>query len=234
MAGKRKRTSSMGAMKKRRTRGLKRRRGRKSRKSIAYVKFSRMPVPDRYKTILNYSDTVLFNMTAADLVNIYQFRSSLWDPDLTGAGHKPLWTNEMTGLYTSYRINGFKYRITFKNSNVQQLTWGCIHHMPSTGTIDSAMNTARERRGSRRFELPSNNAGVKTVKGYVDVAKVWGMTKSEMMYDEGFEASLGSNPTNMAHLVIYLATKNTSATVQAAIDVQFYVELWKRKDAATS
>lgn len=198
------------------------------------MKFSRMPVPDRYKTILNYSDTILFNLTAADLVNIYQFRSSLFDPDLTLAGHKPLWTNEMTSLYSNYRVNGFKYRITFKNTNVSQLTWGCTHHMPSTGTIDASMNTARERRGSRRFELPAANSGLKVVKGYVDVAKVWGMTKSEMMYDEAFEAALGANPPSMAHLVIYLATKNATAIIQAAIDVQFYVELWKRKDAVTS
>jgi len=229
---KRKRGSSMGPSK--RARVTRRRVRIRGRRSGIVTKVSRMPVPDRYKTVLNYSDSISMNMTAADLVYIYRFRSSLHDPDQTGGGHKPMWTNQMSNLYKHYRVVGFRYRIAMKNSNVTQLVYGAVQHMPSNGTIDGDVRTARERRLSRKFEVPASASGTKIVKGYLDVAKVWGQPKSEFLGDNAFEATFGNTPAQTGDLVIYIATKNTSCIVHATVDIQFHVELWDRIQAAAS
>ena len=239
---KRKRGSSSGPSKRRRmVTGGKRRRVRvRGKRRGVVTKISRMPVPDRYRTVLYYSDAVSFNMTAADLVNIYRLRSSLHDPDVTAVGHRPMWTNQMSNLYKRYQVRGFKYRIAMKNSNVTQLVYGCIHHMPGStlagqgGTIDADVKTARERRGSRKFEVPASSGGVKVITGYVDVAKCWGITRSEFVGDSEYESLFGGTAAKYGEAVIYIATKNTSCIVHATIDIQLHVDLWDRIDASAS
>lgn len=157
----------------------------------------------------------------------YVFQSSIYDPDLTGVGHQPLWRDQLALLYNRYRVIGVKYEVIFRNSNVNQLTWAYIKYSDSA-TLETNPNTLIERKEGRFVMLDSLNGRSNRVKGYMPVNRSFGLSKKEFYDDDGFIANILANPTKMAYLHIYAMTLNSSALVHAQVNLTFYTEFLDR------
>jgi len=235
---KRKASSYGGVAKRRRTmrRRMRRgppRRGRRGRRQnkVVYAKVLRQPVPDKMYTQLNYCETLALNMVGQGSAgrDYQSFRTSIYDPNSAGVGHQPLWRDQMALLYKTYKVHGFRYVLTFMNTNTSQLAMITLQHA-STGPEGPAIDidTIRERRGVRTFSLGSSGDRPKVVKGFLRTGTPWGLTKRETDYDDYFEADMGANPVKQSYLNIYGTTQNTSAIVNMHVKLTFYVELMNR------
>lgn len=198
-----------------------------------YTKISRMPVSERYFTRLRYSEGISFTIPAALSLTAYIFQSSVYDPDFTSTGHQPLWRDTLATMYNRYRVFGIKYRVEFRNTNVQQMTYVYIKHSDNS-TTETNPNTLRERGEGQAKNLDSLYGRANVLSGYLSVAKCHGLSKREFYDDDGFIAAIGANPAKMAYLQLYATTFNTSCIVNAVCDLEYYVEFMDRVDIAGS
>lgn len=74
--------------------------------------------PDRIRTKLQYQDVIQLSASAGS-PGIWQFRmNSLQDPDYTGVGHQPQWYDQLSAVYSYYRVIGSKITCTFIPNNI--------------------------------------------------------------------------------------------------------------------
>lgn len=206
----------------------KRRRRIRNRRGGIKAKLMRQPVPDKIITKLKYSEAVSLTLAAASTLGYYMYRTSLYDPDVTGLGHQPLWRDQLDYMYTKYRVHGIKYKFTIINTNVQQLTAGAVVMQPDS-TAETNLNTIRERNNSRPFILPGYTGGNgRVVKGFMHTGYPHGLSKSDFLADEDFEAAMNANPVKTSILAIYCYTLNNGATINIQVDLTYYVELLGR------
>lgn len=203
------------------------------KRNAPYTKISKMPVPERYFTKLRYSELLTFSLPSASTLVSYLYRSSIFDPDYSGAGHQPLWRDQLALLYNKYRVYGIKYYITFKNSNVQQLTWAYVKHSDNS-TAEVTPTTLRERAEGRGVMLDANSGRANLIKGYLSVPKCFGLSKKEFCEDDTFISQMTTNPASTAFLHIYALTMNTSCIIHCQIDLVYYVEFFDRIDVTGS
>lgn len=232
--------------KKRGKRGGKSRKGQVMKKSFphnAYVSQLRTGFPQRMFTTLTYCDNRIFTIdtTSGPLMNyyVYKYRSSLFDPDPINSGHQPLYYNEFSAIYYKYRVYGVKYEIEIQNTNTQQMMPFIIW----VGTKSNDIMTpgydqwqlAEEQQDTRVVRVP-NNSGSKTVKGYVSVAKAFGVPKSEVKIDDQFSASINNNPNGQVYIHIYGSSFNISDgnAANVRVKLKYYVEFYNLKTAFAS
>lgn len=237
-AAKRARTSrtiySRSFAKRRRTR---RDRGRRGRNPAVYTKFLKMPVPDRIFTKLRYAEFFDLAPQQAGTPGMvsYSFRSSLFDPNYTGLGHQPLWHDQLQAMYGRYRVIGMKYRFVLCNTNTNQLCTMAVEKAdgpPQNPAV--GYTTILERRGVRPVNINPSQSNPTIVQGYMHVGKPYGLTKTDFMADEDFEANFGANPAKMSYINLYCVTQNTSAIVNCQASIEYYVEIQKQVLVAQS
>lgn len=212
------------------------RRMRRTRRKVftSSMKSSSTPIPDRYFTKLRYTDIHGMSFTGGSGVPATQsYRiNSIFDPDLTGTGHQPLGHDEMATLYNRYRVYGMKYRITLSNQSTTDYADICVSLRPNTTTYSSiytAMESAYNQKSIVGPETGSRNISI--IKGYASVAKLRGISKRQLAIEEDYGALFGSNPGNIPLLTIFAQNQNsaTSITVNARVDLVYYVCLYDRK-----
>lgn len=205
MAMKRKRGSRRGAPRKRmRTGGLRRAPKKYKRtSSTAYTRTSAMPVADSYFTKLRYFEqTVQVVAPSANITAASLYQTSLFDPNGSLGGHQPLWFDQLCPTqYTSYRVYGFRYRITVV-ARVADTMWSVFVRHANTTVVDLNPQTASERVDTKRQDgtLVGGSKTKITFTGFVSLAKVRGISKERVRSDPEFEGQYNVNPPAMAYL----------------------------------
>ncbi len=222
----RKRTSRKRTSRKRRSA---RKGQRRSNRTMLSTR-GKSTIPDKLFTTMQYSDNVTLTSTGG-VVAAYQFQSSCFDPNLTGVGHQPLGFDQWASFYTKYRVHGIGYKITFINTNTSvQVDVSVMPKNVSTTTIPH--NTIWERPYTKHKILGIEGSGqaVKTIKGYINIARVLGMSKLQYNTDDLTHSLIGSSPTTMGFLQMYLAPVDGSTTVISIVRVSltYYTEFFSR------
>lgn len=205
----------------------------RKRRNGPYTKISKMPVPQRYFTTLRYSENVSFAVSASNTLYNYVFRSGIYDPDVTGTGHQPLYRDQLAALYNKYRVYGIKYYIAIKSGTAIELTTFYVKHN-SDSTTDTSLYTLRERAEGKALVLNAANGAVNKTRGYMSVPKTFGISKKEFIADDDFVSSIGADPAKTAYLQLYSHTVGGATTIYAAVDLVYYVEFFDRIDVASS
>lgn len=204
---------------------------RKNARSTGIItKIARNPVPDRYFTKIRYNTTALITTTPFSIVPMtgyYQYRASVFDPDLTGIGHQPMWYDQMTTLYTKYRVHGIGYKLTIACPDNNRLTLLALG-IAVNGTTDTSWDTLTERKETRVMRVPPTGAMPVIYKGYIHNAKAWGLSKKEFYDDDQFIAYNGVSPTKTTVLSLYGCTHAATDTIDYALELTFYVEFIER------
>lgn len=74
--------------------------------------------PDRLRTKLQYCDVIQLAASAGSPA-LYQFRmASLYDPDVTSTGHQPQWYDQLSAVYSFYKVLSSKITATFIPNNI--------------------------------------------------------------------------------------------------------------------
>lgn len=228
--GKRKRSYSNVAVKKRKfsrrkiSRNRRKYRGRGNRPVRLY-----QPVPTRSLVKFNYISNYQIQVNAGAYAQQY-WQSSLYDPDYTLGGHQPLWHDQFAQLYRKYRVYGFKYHITLSNraDSAGNLVWGHVSHVPSSFVSTTNIETEMERRLCKhKFTLQNNTGrgGFVSLKGYIPVAKTEGLGYKEFGGHEDYESNFGGNPTKTAKLVLGFYSPSVEM-IRGIVRLRFYAECY--------
>lgn len=194
------------------------------------------PLPDLMTTKLKYS--VTWNQQIAAAVSAttinkasVSFMSSLYDPEATAGGHQSLFYDQLGNFYQKYKVLGIKYRL--ETINIDGTKPYCVLVKPCWDTTaDTSFNTLCERPFVRkRWGTGVYSSKPLVVSGYASVAKVYGVTKKDVMSDAYYEGDWGANPTRMIYLDVYLHSTDTSviANTQMKMDITYYCQLYSKQ-----
>lgn len=220
--------------------GMRRKPRRKTRKTTrrkprsSYNRVARtIGFPDTYPTKLRYVENYFPAVAASGTYNV-AFTNSLVTPRTVPAGghHQPLYFDQMALIYGKYRVYGFKYVIQMVNvSSDKHLSINV-----QTGvqpSMDTSTETAAERIQDRDTILgPQKN---RTMSGYVDVAKVRGVSKAVVRTELDYSSLTIGSPGFPVYLKIMIQNPwATSCSMHMKVEITYYTKFFERINVAGS
>lgn len=186
---------------------------------------SNQGVADSVRTTLAYSDVIAIQPGAT--VGQYTFRgNSCFDPDYTSGGHQPQYYDQMSLLYTRYRVYGSRMTVAAINEQV-----GAALQITVIPSSDITAFTTSTYPLEHPYATPMRLLGVGglmsgTVSTAMATARILGLRPREIL-DQDYSATTGSNPASIWYWQIVaqdLSAENVMTSLQVTInfDVEFY------------
>lgn len=213
-------------------------RGR-SKQAVNFMQWKesiRGPIAQRRICVLEYSDFQA-RQPSAGVANDYLFNlNSIFDPDRSGAGHQPLYRDQLALMYNRYRVFACAYRIVAINTDTAASSYCHVIVFPNNSSVTlTDPNQAQESPGAQIKALCYSAGGPNQARfsGYVNLPKLTGVSKTEYRSDERFQAQMSADPAEVMtlHTVIY-----SPGTPLLSINthLRFFVELFDPIQQATS
>lgn len=196
------------------------------------INHSLQPIPHRFVCQMKYAEAV--TVSAAGMAS-YRWRlNSLYDPNYTGGGHQPYGFDSLCGpagtaLYNRYRVIGCSYVISAvsDSSNI------AFAVLPSNEIAPPITNVSEARENPMcRYAVQNPGGTLKVLKGYVDIAKLFGRTKTQYTSNPDYQAVYNANPNEVAQLGVFAQGLNDDPVFNASptinILLTYTVELFDR------
>lgn len=159
--------------------------------------------------------------------------NSLYDPDLTNAGHQPYGFDTLTSIYAKYKVTGVSVRITVTDPSADGLAIGYILQPSTSGTTLQGMNMARAKETPFVTTKYINNTGRQiTSLGFrAPIYKVEGITKLQYAADlTNFGAAYNADPASTPYIRFAAldTNNNLTATMKVRITLIYTARFWDR------
>lgn len=193
-------------------------------------------LPNAVLVNLRYSDLITIASTGG-IPSRHTFRTSLFDPDFTGAGHQPMYRDQYAAIYEKYVVYGIEYTLQFINMSDTVPARVCTLH----NDADTAWGTflAVENAGASQTAILGTLDGgnnVKTIKGRIMVKDVLGIPKSKVNEDDVYSSDVGTNPAIQAFLQLLVDSMDGSSTtdVHVQVNLQYLCKFYNKEETASS
>lgn len=195
-----------------------------------------MGFPKKALVTHKYRDVIGLT-TNTGIVASYQFSTNgMFDPNVTGVGHQPLYFDQFADLYDHYTVIASK--ITFKlipvtfSTNTPLKVAFFVND--DTNTIASSVeNVSEQTLGSRIQLLPptGNIPAVGTLKW--SAKKTYG---KGVLANNSLQGSGSSSPSEQSYFQIMIQAADGASTIACYVDYEVeYIAVWKElKDVAPS
>lgn len=214
------------------------------RSPIPRIRGSDFGFPDKLVTNLRYVDT--FRLTGNAGVpgsNVFRM-NSLFDPDLSGVGHQPMYFDQLcgaagTGPYLKYRVLGSKITVKYcvenapatAAANIGPIVVG-LQMTTTTGLYGSSLSALLEASGSTWTWLGDKAGGnnVKTLTGTYTPARDLGNDPG----DDTVAANYNANPSQQYCAVPWKIDTVGAAVVTCIVQIDYRTEFYDRNEVAQS
>jgi len=200
--------------------------------------------PDKMVTRLRYVDT--FALTGAvGVPGANTFRAnSLFDPDLSGLGHQPMYFDQICGPvgtapYSKYRVISSKITVKFTvatapataAANVGPFVVG-LQSSATSGLYGTSASNLCEASGSVWTNLGDKSGGnnVKTLTATYIPNRDLGLDVG----DDTIAAAYNANPFKAFHFIPWKIDQVGSGVVNALVQLEFVCEFMERNEVAQS
>lgn len=179
-------------------------------------------VPRRLITKLKYSDTVFMALSGGlgMTTNLWNM-NGLYDPDVQTGGHQPYMFDQISALYSRYRVFRCSWRITVPPSTQTFAFTVCPQNGSQNPTGDT-QSTLAERPGAIT-KMSSPGSSQLTFKGTSYLPRLNGVKPAEYKADDRTTGSASANPAEVIQLVLG-TSGDTSCTVNYTITLVYHVE----------
>lgn len=186
----------------------------------------------RIKFITNYQ--ILATATGVGSANDFVFNAnSLFDPFGTAGTRQPLYYDQYSALYNKYKVHACGIKITMLNQVVATPTYSNSNYrvvlLPSTDTEAITDSWAMVQQPYAKETFTFLNTKVGRMKHYMSTRKVYGT----QVKDTNYEATNGSNPTNMWYWRLIISKQDGSAIAAGdfIVEVKFiqYATMFDRE-----
>jgi len=194
--------------------------------------------PDKFRTKLRYCDTIAW-VGGAQASNTFRL-NSIYDPDLSGTGHQPMYHDTLALVYGKYRVLGAKIKVVFAMRSPPSLA--LAEYSPTVVGIVTSANSSFLSIGSNQLMEQNNNntqilsdksSGASVVTCYQSYVPNRDIGNGTI--DDTSAASFGNNPAQVFHAHIFKRDEGSQATsVTAFVTIEFDVEVFQRLEAPTS
>lgn len=183
-------------------------------------------VAPRMRTTLIYSETVSLGGVTGFQEHQWNL-NGLFDPNRTGGGHQPRGFDQITALYSRYRVYGVRYVVeaqfvSLTSAVTDTMLLGVVPNNSGTaltGAADAAESPYGDTRAFNLFKIAR-------ISKYIDLPKLNGKTLTAYMSDDTTQALSTANPTETIILhtsVANLSSNNTQSlvTITLHFDCEF-------------
>jgi len=179
--------------------------------------------PKSIITKLRYCDFHQFTATSGALQKKAYAANGIYDPDITDAGHQPLFFDNFASIYNNYVVLGAKITITFIARTVD-VSWVVGVLGDDTGTVSSTTQTLMETSNSIWKVHGTSHAGATQVfLTYEPVSDIGIDAKNDGNMNQ---TQVTSNPTQLFAFVAYAQPMDaaTTATCDSTIEIEYTVK----------
>lgn len=146
-------------------------------------------------------------------VNIFDL-NSLFDPNVSGTGHQPAHFDQLMSMYESYQVIGVDYKISALNPDTLDAIYGVSL---SDSLIPQSNTQVYIENGNTQWKLAariaSGGPSICEFSGYVDLAKLHGMSKSAYLADETYQGQVSGPPRDRAFLHVWAGPANGTSDI---------------------
>lgn len=197
------------------------------------------PFPATMRRTFTYCQTFSLSSGNGLLGTQQAFRlNSLYDPDYTGAGHQPYGFDQMSGLYSMYRVDRAKFEVIFTTPGSANDILAVATVSPGTDSslTGAALYTAQERPGGIWGICSSAGERRCSLKGSFDLHVISGVPKAKYVAEENYASSMSTNPSAISLLSIAAGCVDGTNAVSVAVMVVITYDavLFNRVTQATS
>lgn len=226
--------------------GLRRKRQRRLRKTATTTQSNRMvtipgntfrqAIPEKYKTVLNYTQNRSITFTVLNINSINTFRlNDLFDPDYTSTGHQSKYRDQLYVWYQYARCIGYKiYMRVFSDSN-QPMSVG---FGPSGSDTILSHDSFLEDKRTKKNIVTLNNPCRFYSSSYVDkhIGNKPGTWASESQYLQSSAAILAAPTSCWFHISCQriLASPVENNNLYFQISIKQYVQFQQPFDVGQS
>jgi len=200
-------------------------------------------IPNKAMMKFRYSDQITVTCPANDSRGYFYFfrMNSLFDPNLTGAGHQPYYFDQlMPALYLSYMVYAVKVKANyiFSNNNVGSrvftyLVPGKYDLSLSSDLPLNEWNAITERFEGTAFKLMSVENTRTTLKNFWKISKI----KGKKLDQDDDAAIFGGNPTAVMQFGVgagNVSGADALTNVNIYVRITYYAKLYNRAQPAQS
>jgi len=181
-----------------------------------------------------YFDGILLQTGATGGLITQQFTcNGMYDPDVTGSGHQPLYYDQMTALYNHYTVVGSKItlRVCSSSSTAIPCTFGV--YINDDSTVTPTYLGITEQSLSTHTVVPPGGNETKVVSQPWSAKKTFG---GAVLANDDLQGTVTTNPTELQIYTVFAHCPNMVAQATLYVDVTIeYIAVWDElKDVAAS
>lgn len=186
----------------------------------------------KYKTVIGLVST-------SGALSTYVFRgNSIFDPDSSGIGHQPYFTDQWDTMYDDYIVLGSSIKVESFNTS-GQTNASLITVVPSTAvtTFGSTASDQMAEQPYAKSKVGMQNADVIKIKSYMTTQKIYGLPKMATQIDPNFGAAFTASPVTQWYWHIGYNTLDQSTTQAGQwieVTLMYYCRLHTRQRPAIS
>lgn len=195
--------------------------------------------PDKFKTKLRYCESGYWDVSlGANASNTFRM-NSIYDPNLSGIGHQPMYHDTLALIYGKYRVT--KAVMTAKFAMVSAPALAAANYAPTVvGLVCSNSSSFVSTSVNQRMEQNDNSVKILGTKGgsneVVTCRQTFypGRDLGNGTIDDSNAGSFGNNPAQVYHCHAFKVDDNSPTSIQWYITIEYEVECFQRLEQPLS
>lgn len=196
--------------------------------------------PDKFSTKLRYAEVISFP-TSGGAFQTNTFRlNSLYDPNLSGVGHQPMYHDQLAAIYGKYRVKWARIRVRFEMVSLPSTSTGSyaptlcgVVCSPNSSLVSSTYEALLEQDNNMVKILGDKSSG----KSEVIVTQTYSPSRDlgNGAVDDSNSGTFGNNPSQVFYGHIFKNDLTTNVSnVTAIVEIEYSVDVFQRNEIATS
>ncbi len=194
---------------------------------------SPLAIPDRFRTKLVYAGGGQITSASYFVDKIWNI-NSVFDPDQSGVGHQPRYFDQFALLYNRYRVLSATFDVSIRQRATHGITCYLIPNNATTGLTGAGIPAELRRSGVAR--ITSSNQPPVAFRVKFDPASVTGVSRSQYLSDDRFQALTTANPSEAICLHQYVESMDGSTAIDCeyVMQIVYEVEFFDAVDVSSS
>jgi len=216
---------------KRKSRGRKIRRNLKNKTSVSVG----LGFPKSLTMVQKYREIIPFSGGAGGAMQSYLVScNGIYDPNITGTGHQPLYFDQLTALYDHYTVIGSRIKYNIINTSNTPCSTVTFINDDATVTPSLVANVAEQSTASPMKWL--QGAGVDSGLRLSNKWSAKKYFKGSVLANTELQGTATANPTEQSYFAIVFQASDLSTAFSLVMEVSVeYICVWKElKDVAAS
>lgn len=179
--------------------------------------------PNSIITKLRYCDQIQLTSTSGAMTGYVFAANGIFDPDISGTGHQPMFRDNYASIYDQYVVIGSRIKVTMTNVSASNTAvWGINGDDDSGGS--ATLTTKMEQNNSIWNQLGPTGSGHDTsiLTCTFEPNRDFGVDAKS---DGSSQTALGANPTELWCYQVWMAASGANTiTCQFTVEIDYTVK----------